>query len=251
MAYVSNASNSAYEFIGERIRSGEWGPGDRIWTEAKLCEHLGISRVAVRQAIDWLAAQSVVYKIQGSGTYVCEPSAQQLPGAGLIQEGEEDIMDILEFRRYFEVGNIMMFMKNHDEDDIRALEDTYAAMREAAERDDMAAFYTADYRFHDIIARGTKKKFVYHISSILTGILNRHQKNINARIGPDVGLEYHPYILEYIKKNDADLAAMFMQRHIDATIEAVRKAQAEAAESQRRLARKVEHNEEPAPAGNV
>ncbi|MCC8190600.1 MAG: FCD domain-containing protein [Planctomycetes bacterium] len=242
MAYVNNASALAYEFVLGKIKSGEWAPGDRIWTESQLCQRLGVSRVAVRQALDRLAAQSLLRKIQGSGTYVTEPP-REIPAPTLIEEGEEDILDILEFRRYFEVGNIQLFIKNGTADHIRELERDYETMQTAAAAGDMVTFYQADYHYHNVIALGTGKKFIYHIATTLNQELCTHQAELNARIGPAVGLEYHGDILEYIKRKDADLAAMFMQRHIEAAIRAVKKAQ-----ESLRLLKEKKVNHEPSVA---
>lgn len=43
MAYKTNAADQVFHFIQERIASGEWKPGDKIWTEMQLAEYLGIS----------------------------------------------------------------------------------------------------------------------------------------------------------------------------------------------------------------
>ena len=230
MAYVQNASTKAYKFILSKIEQGEWRPGDRIWTEARLCEHLGVSRIALRQATEKLVALSILYKIQGSGTYVCDKKEADVVQMGFLDVGEDDILDILEFRSYFEPGNIALFVKNAQEEDIAALEESYASMREAVADNDMIKFTAADYLFHDIIAKGTKKRFIYRISTTLNSVMTNHQLDVNTRIGPDIGLEFHALILDSVKKRDKDLAALFMKRHIDATIKAVKKALQESAE---------------------
>jgi len=224
MTYVLNASAKAYNFILDKIERGEWRSGDRIWTETRLCEHLGISRVALRQATEKLVALSILNRVQGSGTYVCEKTDADMVQMGFLDVGEEDILGILEFRRYFEPGNITLFVKNALSEDIDALEASYGTMQKAAAEGDMIQFTAADYHFHDIIAKGTKKLFIYRISTTLNSVLAKHQLNVNTHIGPGIGLEFHALILDSVKKRDADLAALYMKRHIDATIKAVKKA---------------------------
>lgn len=222
MAYVNNASEMVYRYLLERIEQGEWSAGDRIWTEAWLCEHLHVSRVAVRQAIDRLVAQKLVYKKQGSGTYIKEAVASSVRDIGLIDAGEEDIMDILEFRRYFEQGNMAMFIQNAGQEEIKALGEDYRLMCKAAGEKDMHEFYAADYRFHDTIARGTQKQFIFRISATLSNVLLRHQEKLNAYIGVEIGLEYHKLLMEAACNRDTDLGVLYMRRHIDASIEAMR-----------------------------
>ncbi|WP_280768769.1 GntR family transcriptional regulator [Salipaludibacillus daqingensis] len=54
------------------ITKETWMKGEAIPTEARLAEIYGGSRVTIRQAIKLLVQEGLLYKIQGSGTYVSE-----------------------------------------------------------------------------------------------------------------------------------------------------------------------------------
>ncbi|QKS73328.1 GntR family transcriptional regulator [Paenalkalicoccus suaedae] len=56
----------------QEIIQGNWKEGMSIPTEASLCETFNASRVTVRQAIKTLVDENLLYKVQGSGTYVSE-----------------------------------------------------------------------------------------------------------------------------------------------------------------------------------
>lgn len=58
------------EILRERIRAGEWKPGDLIPSERELGETYGISRMTARQAITDLVNEGVFYREQGKGTFV-------------------------------------------------------------------------------------------------------------------------------------------------------------------------------------
>src|SRR5579884_2027130 len=58
------------EIMREKIRSGEWKPGDLIPSERELGETYGISRMTARQAITELVNEGVFYREQGKGTFV-------------------------------------------------------------------------------------------------------------------------------------------------------------------------------------
>ena len=47
--------------------------GDRIPSEVELCEHYGLSRITVRQAITSLVDEGLLHKQQGRGTFVLAP----------------------------------------------------------------------------------------------------------------------------------------------------------------------------------
>lgn len=60
------------EIMRERIRKGEWKPGDLIPSERELSEQYGISRMTARQAITDLVNEGLFYREQGKGTFVSQ-----------------------------------------------------------------------------------------------------------------------------------------------------------------------------------
>jgi len=55
-----------------KIDSGEWPPGTRLPALADLTAELGVGRVTVRSALDELAAEGLVSRSRGQGTFVRE-----------------------------------------------------------------------------------------------------------------------------------------------------------------------------------
>ena len=56
--------------ILQSLQSGEWRPGDLIPSEMELAARFGVSQGTVRKAIDELAAENLVVRRQGRGTFV-------------------------------------------------------------------------------------------------------------------------------------------------------------------------------------
>jgi GntR family transcriptional regulator len=65
------------EILREKIRAGEWKPGDIIPSERELSETYGISRMTTRQAITDLVNEGVFYREQGKGTFVTKHKITQ------------------------------------------------------------------------------------------------------------------------------------------------------------------------------
>ena len=65
------------EILRERIRSGEWKPGDLIPSERELSETYRISRMTARQAVTDLVNEGVFYREQGRGTFVARNKITQ------------------------------------------------------------------------------------------------------------------------------------------------------------------------------
>jgi GntR family transcriptional regulator len=56
----------------ERIRSGEWKPGQLIANEFEIAAEFGVSQGTARKAISDLASEGLVVRRQGRGTFVVE-----------------------------------------------------------------------------------------------------------------------------------------------------------------------------------
>lgn len=56
--------------ILESLRTGEWKPGETIPSEKKLGERFDVSIGTLRKAVDELAAENVLIRRQGRGTFV-------------------------------------------------------------------------------------------------------------------------------------------------------------------------------------
>lgn len=58
------------EFMIKSLEAGEWGPGDAIPSEAELAGRFSVSQGTVRKAIDEMAAENLLVRRQGKGTFV-------------------------------------------------------------------------------------------------------------------------------------------------------------------------------------
>ncbi len=65
------------QLILDKIRSGEYKPGDKIPTEAELQRIFGVSRITVRQAISRLVNAGWLRTEQGRGTFVTVPKISE------------------------------------------------------------------------------------------------------------------------------------------------------------------------------
>jgi DNA-binding FadR family transcriptional regulator len=231
-------SNKVYEYILQQIKDSIWETGDRIYSEKELCEKLSVSRIAVRAALDKLSALGILEKRKGSGSYVSEIDLRSIVGniVPLMALKAMDIVDVLSFRLYFEQGNVIEFMRNHDEGDVEALKNTYRIMQD--NMDDHDVFDSADFDFHRIIAKGTHNPIVISINDMLTGIIKASLKLTYVNIGPEMGLRFHKRIIEAIEQKDSEMATLFMRRHIEDCTECIKEKLGKLDGSSRDLERK-------------
>ena len=73
-----------YEQLLSEIQSGVYKPGERLPSEAVLCERFQASRITVAKAFQSLQRENLVTRRPGSGTYVEKPAQQDALQFGLL-----------------------------------------------------------------------------------------------------------------------------------------------------------------------
>lgn len=59
-----------YEYLADRISSGELAAGERIPSEKDLCAQFGVSRITSKKALDLLSERGLVERYPGKGSFV-------------------------------------------------------------------------------------------------------------------------------------------------------------------------------------
>jgi GntR family transcriptional regulator len=63
--------------LRERIKQGDWQPGDQMPSEPELCDLFNVSRTVIRQALSELLHEGLIVRRKGRGTFVAEPKIKQ------------------------------------------------------------------------------------------------------------------------------------------------------------------------------
>jgi len=66
-----------YEILLGKIQRGEWQPGDMIPPESELIEDYQVSRNTVRQVLEKLVNDGLIYRQRGRGSFVSHPTLEQ------------------------------------------------------------------------------------------------------------------------------------------------------------------------------
>jgi GntR family transcriptional regulator len=76
------------DILLSKIHSGEWQTGSQIPTEEDLCRSFDVSKITVRRAINNLAVEGYLEKLQGKGTFVRQvPQRSGIPMKTILVEG--------------------------------------------------------------------------------------------------------------------------------------------------------------------
>ena len=221
--------------LGEKIRSQQLKPGDKLPTESAIMQAYGVSRTVVREALSKLQAGGLVETHHGIGTFVLQPRA-----AGMFRLDPSDIATSVDVLAVLEL-RISLETESAGLAATRRTDEQLAAMREALddfERNVAVAGDTVapDFRFHLQIAQATGNPYFADIMSHLgTTIIPRTR--ITAIRNHDRRGEYlsrvnreHEEIYAAIARRDPESARAAMRVHLTNSRERLRIAQ-EAAKS--------------------
>ena len=83
-----NLSELSYEYIREKLASGEYPPGKQL-VNRTLAEEIGVSVIPVREAINRLSSEGLVDHVPGAGAYVRKTSRQDLNNIYVLRDALE------------------------------------------------------------------------------------------------------------------------------------------------------------------
>jgi DNA-binding GntR family transcriptional regulator len=202
---VSLAKVVRDDILGIILR-GELAPGSRI-NEPDVAERLGVSRVPVREALRELEATGLVVSRKNVGVFVRELAPRE-------------VADLYDLRAVLD-GHAGTRAAALPEVPRRALskflDAATAAMRKAARRRDVPAYYAENLRFHWAIveAAGNDK-----LSDTYRGIVQQlhlwRLKNLAQPVGMAASIAEHDAIAKAIREADPQRAGSLLADHVGA-----------------------------------
>lgn len=66
-----------YQLLRNKILAGYWDAKEALPSENELVEQYQVSRATIRQALDELVSDGLIYRRQGKGTFVSPPNVEQ------------------------------------------------------------------------------------------------------------------------------------------------------------------------------
>ncbi|NWC07678.1 GntR family transcriptional regulator [Pseudomonas agarici] len=137
-----NFASTIREKIEIEMSEGRYLPGDLL-DEKALAERYGVSRTPVREAIQQLLAQGLVYKVARQGAFVSKLSSKEL-------------LALVEMLSYMEGLCAMLSARRSPTETVAELMMMVEACEHAAQQNDREAFATANAEFHRILYASTR-----------------------------------------------------------------------------------------------
>ncbi len=206
--------------LARQVESGSLQPGEKIPTEAELCEKYDVSRTVIREAVARLRSDGLLIPRQGIGVFVSEaPRAPRFEINEDALRSLRETIELLELRLSVEVesaGLCAMRRTKKDAAKIRRLMETV----DAQYSDPEAVSVHYDYDFHLAIAKAARNNHMHQFLSFLApAIVPRFQlSNLVANEFKDQYYERiheeHEAIVCAIEAGDDTVARESMRAHL-------------------------------------
>ena len=207
------ARPSTAELIAEQLRSaivkGALAPGTQLG-EAELATHFAVSRGPLREAMQGLLSEGLLYSIRNRGIFVTELTF-------------DDVVDIYRSRRVIEGGALELILEGRREQAWHDLGPAVDAMRAAAERDDPAGVSDGDQRFHEILVASSSSPRLIRAARTLL-VETRMCLGALQTTYPVLGeqVDEHVVLRTAIRSAPADHVHRMLDEHLDDAVRRLR-----------------------------
>ena len=210
-------ADRAYTAIVQIILDEQLAVGDRLPAEDKLATMFGMSRAIVREALARLASDGITQARRGAGSYVKRRPSERL-GSHMQMADIAATLGTYEVRFVLEAEAARLAAQRRSHHQMDAIEHALEALRTALLSN--APAHDEDWVLHRAIAEATANAAFLpvfdHLQDAVMRIL-RAGVDISRSRAPEVikaMMDEHDAIVEAIRAQDADGAALAMRWHL-------------------------------------
>ncbi|WIY52570.1 FadR/GntR family transcriptional regulator [Devosia sp. YIM 151766] len=210
-------ADRVYQLLQTRISNGEYASDQKLPSEKELSDQFDVSRPIIREALERLRQEGMIYSRQGAGSFVrlrSEPRSLGFPPVETIA----DIQRCYEFRLTIEPEAAFYAAKRRNEAAIESIGKVVDLLSSAT--DQQRHREDADFAFHMAVAGASNN---HYYSSAMQALRSHIAVGMKlhglALMGPGRGLEKvleeHRHIYECIRDGDAETARQHMRQHLE------------------------------------
>ncbi|ADG05235.1 FadR/GntR family transcriptional regulator [Kyrpidia tusciae] len=202
--------------IKEMLVNEQLSVGQRIPSEIRLAETLGVSRSSLREALRILDVLGIIEAKTGEGTVIRKADPENLKNLMTLVavSGGIDTVDLYEARCAIEVEAAMLAAARHTAEDLRTME---RALKEMDECRDAEASAHSDYLFHRAIVRASQNDVLKMMMSFISDLLGEQIRDTRSRLAPEILDRFqvqHWMIFEGIAGCNPEAAGKAVREHL-------------------------------------
>lgn len=218
--YERVTSGRLYEQIVIQIEgavlSGELKAGDRLPSERELGEQFGVSRTAIREAVNALTQKGLVEVYPGRGTFITNGTSKAVRHSlgMMMQFGvEKGTGNLVEIRELLEPEIAALAALRAKNEHTTLMQNAVDKMDDAL--NDAEKFVEADLDFHLALAEATQNVLITTLLTPIIDILREQRMRISKVDGGlKRGQYHHKRILKAVKQKDSEAASKAMRAHL-------------------------------------
>ncbi|MGH7122029.1 MAG: FadR/GntR family transcriptional regulator [Acetobacteraceae bacterium] len=202
--------------LEREVRSSRWHDGEKLPTERALGERYGVARNTVRRALHALAAEKLITRHVGRGTFKASDGQAEEADSFAMRPEALGPADVIECRLVFEPELAALVVARAAAVDFDRMEECLAGADAAL---DVAGFEHWDAALHDAIAAATHNQTIIAVSRALARVrLQAEWGKLKARsmtVEHRAALEaQHHAIVDALRQRDRDAARHLLRTHI-------------------------------------
>lgn len=210
-------ADAVFDRMQRAIKSGAYSAHERLPTEHALAAEFQVSRPVVRDALQRLRDQGLIYSRRGSGSFVRDHGLREPLGFGQL-ENLSDLQYCYEFRLTIEPQGAYMAAMRRTDQSLQQIKTALDMLREATNRQSHRA--DADFMFHLGIAKAsTNPYFATALEALEDHIAVGMQFHGISLRNTNDGLQHvfveHMAIFDAIRNGEAETARRLMQEHLE------------------------------------
>lgn len=202
------------EYIKNEIDEQRVAPGDRLISERKLGELLGVGRAHVREAIQKMEFYGIVKTYPQSGTVVTEFSKEQMEKlfADTLKVSKYDFADLVSVRVLLETEACRLAVHNKTPKDIERVKRAICEFEKCIDTEQRVE---KDFQFHRAVIQCSHNEVLESLLVIITpDIMNYYLKYRACSVQDTQVMEEHREYLKYIIENKPEKMQELELRHL-------------------------------------
>jgi GntR family transcriptional regulator, transcriptional repressor for pyruvate dehydrogenase complex len=220
VAQGNRVFQAVFEELRQRIRGGEWLPGERLPSITLLAKELEVSTGSVREALRSLQSMGLVRIEHGRGVFVADVRLS-MDLANRFQEVTIGlIIALAEARRILEPELAALAAERGTDGELDALECLAKQMEDEAGQG--LDFVEPDVQFHRRIVQAARNPILYQLMESVNELFLESRKITSMEAGmTDRAVRYHLLIAEAIRDRNAPQARLLMLAHMNDALSGV------------------------------
>jgi GntR family transcriptional repressor for pyruvate dehydrogenase complex len=195
--------------------------GDKMPSEAALCEEYGVSRTTIRESLRFLQALGYIELSHNRGAYILNKKAGNTSDAKLwMLAHAKEVLEVLEVRAILEPPAAALAAKRAGQDECYTIVGLQSLFENTAKQEDHTAMSVYDEKFHTAIMKASHNAFLGSINEVIVeSIRNFRGRTFTIDIKGELAVDAHRKIAEAIIDRKSEAAEKYMYDHMEKNIE--------------------------------